>query len=286
MSGIVVLTSGSDYAGRVLLGLGVRGVHPKATIISPHAGSGPTTASDGLRRNASPRRFAAAVARRALKQFDENAGPAGFQREWRDFSERVEITPSVNDAATESLIREIAPEYLILAGAGIVKNNILSLPTHGTINVHPGLLPWIRGVHVVEHAIDRGVPVGVTAHYVNAGIDTGNVIHRELVSVHEGDTLSSLRRKASERCTELLIDLAHRAAIGDPPASRAQTTRYPYCKWLREPKLEEIRARVDEGLALELHDAWAAHFGSAVLPLDRDDAPPISMPPLEPKNTG
>jgi hypothetical protein len=280
MPGIVVLTAGGDYAARLLLGLGVRGVVPEATFVAPHLHSRNAAVSDGLRRNASPRRFAAAVFRRLLSSVDDSLGPEGFLDQWSEFSSRIEVMPSVNDPQTEAAIREIAPEYLILAGSSIVRANILSLPSRGTINVHPGLLPWIRGVHVVEHAIDRRVPVGITAHFVNAGIDTGNIIRRELIPVHPGDTLRSLRRKSSERCTELLIELAAGVARGEHPTGRTQRTRFPYCKWLRDAQLHAIDAKVVSGEAMELHASWSQYFGGDVISLDRDDSPQITTPPL------
>lgn len=280
MPGIVVLTAGGEYAARLLLGLGVRGVIPEATLIAPHLHSRNAAVSDGLRRNASPRRFAAAVFRRLLAQVDDSIGPKGFLDQWCEFSERIEVMPSVNDGLTEAAIREIAPDYLILAGCSIVRANILALPSRGTINVHPGLLPWIRGVHVVEHAIERRVPVGITAHFVNAGIDTGNIIRRELIPVRPGDTLRSLRRKSSERCTELLIELAAGVARGEHPTGLAQQIRFPYCKWLRDAQLDEIDAKVASGEAMKLHASWSEHFGSHIIPLDRGDHPPIATPPL------
>ncbi len=280
MPGIVVLTAGGDYAARLLLGLGVRGVIPEATFITPHLHSRNAAVSDGLRRNASPRRFAAAVLRRLLSRVDDSLGPKGFLDQWSEFSRRIEIMPSVNDAQTESAIREIAPEYLILAGCSIVRANILALPSRGTINVHPGLLPWIRGVDVVEHSVERSVPVGITAHFVNAGIDTGNIIRRELIPVQQGDTLRSLRRKSSERCTEILIELAAGVTRGEHPSGLAQQIRFPYCKWLRDAQLHEIDAKVACGEAIELHANWIEHFGSHIIPLDRNDYPPIATSPL------
>jgi folate-dependent phosphoribosylglycinamide formyltransferase PurN len=280
MPGIVVLTAGGDYAARLLLGLGVRGVVPEATFVAPHLHSRGAAVSDGLRRNASPRRFSAAVLRRMLSRVDDSLGPDGFVDQWSEFSKRVEVMASVNDGRTEAAIREISPEYLILAGCPIVRANILALPSRGTINVHPGLLPWIRGVHVVEHAVERRVPVGVTAHFVNAGIDTGNIIRRELIPVGHGDTLRSLRHKSSERCTELLIELAAGVTRGEHPHGLEQQTRFPYCKWLRDAQIREIDAKVATGEAMELHASWSQHFGSEVIPLDRDDYPEIATPPL------
>ena len=58
------------------------------------------------------------------------------------------------------------------------------------VNVHPSLLPHFPGAHAIDDALAAGVETtGVTIHYVDAGLDTGNVIRQERVTVEPRDTL-------------------------------------------------------------------------------------------------
>jgi phosphoribosylglycinamide formyltransferase-1 len=73
------------------------------------------------------------------------------------------------------------------------------------INVHPALLPQFPGAHAIEEALTAGVPVtGATVHYVDEGIDTGDVIVQREVPVRDGDTVDTLRARIQAVEHELL----------------------------------------------------------------------------------
>ena len=58
------------------------------------------------------------------------------------------------------------------------------------VNVHPSLLPAFPGAHAIRDALAAGVDTtGVTVHHVDAGLDTGEVIVQEEVSVEPRETL-------------------------------------------------------------------------------------------------
>ncbi len=58
------------------------------------------------------------------------------------------------------------------------------------VNVHPSLLPQFPGAHAIDDALAAGVDTtGVTVHYVDQGLDTGDVIRQEAVAVEPRDTL-------------------------------------------------------------------------------------------------
>jgi phosphoribosylglycinamide formyltransferase-1 len=73
------------------------------------------------------------------------------------------------------------------------------------INVHPALLPQFPGAHAIEEALAAGVPVtGATVHFVDEGVDTGDVIVQREVPVREGDTVETLRARIQAVEHELL----------------------------------------------------------------------------------
>jgi methionyl-tRNA formyltransferase len=270
---IVVITSGGDYAQRILTGLALEGVIPQALlIIQPARPRDNEGLLRRLCRRPSPRRLAAAVLRRALRAV-EPATQSDQPSPWEGMAEEVRTVGPLNGQAMLEALRSLEPDYLVLAGLGILKAEALSIPRRGTFNVHPGLLPWIRGVDVIERAIQRSTPVGITAHYVNAGIDTGAIIRRELIPVHSHDTLGSLRRKAYERSARLMVELATAAAHGRHPEATTQRRRYRYCSSLTTEEFSRIEATVREGLAVKLYREWLAFYGSHIIPAGEERSP-------------
>ena len=58
------------------------------------------------------------------------------------------------------------------------------------VNVHPSLLPEFPGAHAIDDALAAGVETtGVTVHYVDDGLDTGDVIRQEAVEVEPRESL-------------------------------------------------------------------------------------------------
>lgn len=88
-------------------------------------------------------------------------------------------------------------EYVLLAGyMRILSRDFIQAFEHRIINMHPSLLPAFKGRNGIEDAFNYGVKVtGVTIHYVDAGIDTGEIIAQEPVMIDNNDTLGMLEKK-------------------------------------------------------------------------------------------
>jgi methionyl-tRNA formyltransferase len=101
-------------------------------------------------------------------------------------------------------VRELKPEIGISALFGyILHREFLNSMPAGCINIHPGLLPYNRGAHPnVWSLVDR-TPAGVTVHYIDEGVDTGDIIAQSQVAVDLIDTGESLYRKLEENALDL-----------------------------------------------------------------------------------
>jgi phosphoribosylglycinamide formyltransferase-1 len=74
------------------------------------------------------------------------------------------------------------------------------------INTHPALLPSFPGAHAVRDALAAGVSeTGSTIHFVDKGVDTGEVIAQARVKVEPSDTEESLHERIKEIERELLV---------------------------------------------------------------------------------
>ncbi|MEX2566029.1 MAG: formyltransferase family protein [Cyclobacteriaceae bacterium] len=84
----------------------------------------------------------------------------------------------INGSQTEKIIRDLKPDIMLQCGAGILKENIFSIPKRGTLNVHHGIAPELRGVSSVFWAMYYGLYdyIGTTVHFIDKTLDTGAVI--------------------------------------------------------------------------------------------------------------
>lgn len=114
----------------------------------------------------------------------------------------------------------------------IFKRPLLDLPPLGVINYHAGKLPFYRGRCVLNWVlINDEDEFGVTVHYVDEGIDTGDIILQETYPIDDSDDYASLLRKADRACAELLpeaITQIRRGEAGRTPQSDIHPTGF-YC---------------------------------------------------------
>lgn len=91
-------------------------------------------------------------------------------------------------------------ELVLLAGfMRIVDSEMLRAYPHRIINIHPSLLPKHPGLQAWEKALAAGDSVaGCTVHYVDEGIDTGEIIAQAEVDVMPGDTAETLHARIQE----------------------------------------------------------------------------------------
>lgn len=87
----------------------------------------------------------------------------------------------------------------------IFRERITNLPPHGTINCHAGKLPFYRGRNILNWAlINDEKEFGITVHYVDQGIDTGDIIEQRCLPIFDSDTYKTLLDKAIIECADIL----------------------------------------------------------------------------------
>jgi methionyl-tRNA formyltransferase len=106
---------------------------------------------------------------------------------------------------TIELLKFINPDIVIAGGVGgILKNDMLSIPSIGFIGSHPGLAPEVKGSNVVAHAIIDNKPVGATCFIMDEDIDTGDIIYQEKMSVYPGDSYEELENRMLHHASKVL----------------------------------------------------------------------------------
>jgi methionyl-tRNA formyltransferase len=89
----------------------------------------------------------------------------------------------------------------------IFKEKITNLPPYGTINCHAGKLPYYRGRNILNWAIiNDEKEFGITVHFIDNGIDTGDIILQRCFPITSDDTYGTLLEVAHIECANILYD--------------------------------------------------------------------------------
>ena len=98
----------------------------------------------------------------------------------------------------------------------IFRERIYSLPKYKTINCHAGKLQFYRGRNILNWAlINDEKEFGITVHYVNDGIDTGNIIVQQAYPITDADDYNTLLEVAYKECPKLLYQAIKKIQSGD-----------------------------------------------------------------------
>jgi phosphoribosylglycinamide formyltransferase-1 len=99
-----------------------------------------------------------------------------------------------------NLLQQERVELVVLAGfMRIVGPQLLAAFPRRIVNIHPSLLPKHRGLRAWELALTAGDSVaGCTVHYVDEGVDTGEIVAQAEVDILPGDTPESLHARIQE----------------------------------------------------------------------------------------
>jgi methionyl-tRNA formyltransferase len=90
----------------------------------------------------------------------------------------------------------------------IFHKKTFSKPPLGTINCHAGKLPFYRGRSVLNWVLINDEPeFGITVHYVDDGIDTGDIIKQKCFAITDDDNYCTLLERASHGCAEMLEEV-------------------------------------------------------------------------------
>ena len=100
---------------------------------------------------------------------------------------------SVNSKTSLAVLNDINPDIILVCGTRIISKDILSQIDSKFINTHIGITPKYRGVHggywaVVNNDLDN---LGVTIHFIDEGIDTGDILYQDKVAITQRDNFST-----------------------------------------------------------------------------------------------
>ncbi len=109
---------------------------------------------------------------------------------------RTKLEPEAETAIVQ-MLRDAKVELVVLAGfMRVLKTPTLEAFPHRIINIHPSLLPKFPGLEAWRQALQAGETVtGCTVHYVDAGVDSGEIIAQREVPILPNDTPETLHAR-------------------------------------------------------------------------------------------
>ncbi len=124
--------------------------------------------------------------------------------------------PDVNSASSVKTLTDYGCDVFVsMSFDQIMRRRMFSLPKLGTINCHAGMLPFYRGRSVLNWALINGEErIGVTVHFVDDGVDTGDILVQHAVEITDRDDYGTLLQRGSDACADAVGEAITRLANG------------------------------------------------------------------------
>ena len=158
---------------------------------------------------------------------------------------------SLRDPAAIEELASLRPEVGVAVAYGqILPPEVLEIPPKGLLNIHPSLLPRLRGASPISAAILNGDPEsGVTIIRMDPGMDSGPILAQRSLPIHDTDTTATLSDHLATLAAGLLAETLPRWLAGDiEPAPQDDSLA------TKAPPLKKEHGRID--WALPAVDIW------------------------------
>jgi len=154
----------------------------------------------------------------------------------------------VNSEKVLSFLRKFDIDLIVYAGGGILRNGLIKTPKIGVLNAHGGILPEYRGMNVMEWSLLQGDQIGVTVHFIDSKIDTGQICFVNKVPVSgEDGSITALRNRIVDTTVDALVEAVRMLAKGEmrtkpqaPEEGKQYFTMHEKLLELAELKLNHI----------------------------------------------
>jgi folate-dependent phosphoribosylglycinamide formyltransferase PurN len=144
----------------------------------------------------------------------------------------------INGEKCVDFISKYNPDVIAVCGTSVIKPDVFRLSRKGTINIHCGITPDYRSADPIFWALYNNEPdkVGVTIHFVDKGIDTGDIIYQKAVGVTKDNNLATLYCKCIKTGADLMVK-----AIDDIERGEVKTIK-------KDKKLGKVYYHMDLGI--------------------------------------
>jgi methionyl-tRNA formyltransferase len=182
----------------------------------------------------------------------------------------VHSTRDINSDASVRFIRSTRPDLLVSAYFNqLIKPQVMALPTHGCINIHPSLLPQLRGADPVFHGLLRGnKALGVTVHYLGDEFDTGNILSQKAFHILPGASVLTHYTCLFEHGAQMSINAISQIQTGWRGTPQSQGD--DYVSWPTRQNVKDFVSHGHHLMSLKAYFAILMAGPAVMFETDRD----------------
>lgn len=188
----------------------------------------------------------AQVWRRRVRRMVRNRWPPNL-------ASRLLFACDARGSGLANLIDELKVDLMIVSRWSVLRPEIFEKPPLGTVNTHVSLLPELRGGDPIPGALLAGLRrTGVTIHFIDAGIDTGDIILQRRLPIFPQDTQEGICARAAKQIRLMYAQVIRRFRSGCVPRRRQDSSNSFYFTWRRY-----FGSALNEALPVDWHaPAW------------------------------
>lgn len=156
--------------------------------------------------------------------------------------QRVFDATRLRESETLAALAELRPDMGFCGCFGyILRPELLQLFPKGCVNSHISMLPYNRGAFPNVWSIIEGTPAGVSLHYIDPGVDTGDLLAQRHVPVDAADTGQSLYLKLERAAVELFREACPAILSGILPAKKQDHSAATVHKVADAARIDEVQ---------------------------------------------
>ena len=142
----------------------------------------------------------------------------------------------IGSATSVAQLKYLKPDLIVVAAYGqILTKEILNLPKYGCLNIHASLLPKYRGASPIHAAIAGGErQSGVTIMWMDEGLDTGDILSQETVTLRRHETAETLHDRLAKIGADGLLKVLPLVETGNAPRTKQDKAKATLTKKLKK----------------------------------------------------
>lgn len=151
---------------------------------------------------------------------------------------------NLNSPEAVAFLRMIKPDLILTFNISVLKPEVIGIPPLGILNAHPALLPAYRGTMTMFMQLYNKdySKTGVTVHFIDAEVDTGDIVLQRAVPSGPADTPMMLHYRNLPVVAELLAEAATKVVAGTAPRTPQEKSDLP--TYRRRDVSPEMRAKL------------------------------------------